>query len=140
MLMSSEKLLDEVNAVKGIEGITFSGGEPVEQMEGCIEFFKRVREATDLSVLLYTGYTLEEIKELECGDEFLGLIDILVDGPYVKELRCDTGFLPSSNQRILILSERYAAKDIEVPGEFEIHIHPDGHIVMTGLPPKMGLV
>ncbi|MCI0482375.1 MAG: radical SAM protein [Candidatus Dadabacteria bacterium] len=135
-IMTVDELFDSVRAVNGIEGITFSGGEPFDQIDGCIEFMKRVKDETGLSILMYTGYTIEEIQRMPLGHAFLEHIDILVDGPYIQGLRCESGFLPSTNQRVLFLSDRYGPDDIDVPGEFEIHVHPDGRIVITGLPPE----
>jgi anaerobic ribonucleoside-triphosphate reductase activating protein len=136
-LISVDELLHKVMNVEGIEGVSLSGGEPLEQMSACLAFLHMLREKTNLSVLVYTGFTLEGIREMPHGDDFLNMVDILVDGPYIEEQKLDTGFLASSNQRVIFHSDRYSPKDIEVPGDFEIHVHPDGNIIMTGLPPKM---
>ena len=59
---------------------------------------------------VYTGCVLEELKDpdsrwhTEVTDEFLSMIDVLVDGPFVEELKdISLQFRGSSNQRILRL-------------------------------------
>ena len=59
---------------------------------------------------VYTGCLLEELKDpasrwhTEVTDEFLKMIDVLVDGPFVEELKdISLQFRGSSNQRILKL-------------------------------------
>ena len=47
-----------------IEGLTVSGGEPLQQLEALTQLLRLVREHTELSVLLFTGLRLEEILRL----------------------------------------------------------------------------
>lgn len=95
-----------------IEGITFLGGEPMEEVnqKGLLplakEFKKRFPNKT---IWCYTGYTLEEDLENPAGkahfdttEELLSLIDVLVDGEFVLAKKDITlQFRGSSNQRIL---------------------------------------
>ena len=86
-----------------IQGLSILGGEPMEpeNQEALFPFLERVRtELPGKDVWLYTGYHYEDIK----GAELLRLVDVLVDGPFVKEQR-DAGlaFRGSRNQRILRL-------------------------------------
>ena len=97
-----------------IAGLTVLGGEPMEpeNQRALVPFLRRVRDRFGLSktVWVYTGCVLE--KELqspsrwrtEVTDEFLALVDVLVDGPFVEELKdISLKFRGSSNQRILHL-------------------------------------
>jgi anaerobic ribonucleoside-triphosphate reductase activating protein len=64
-------------------------------------------------VTLYSGYTLEEL--LSRSDpviaQILDLTDILIDGPYVKELSDNAGeYRGSTNQRIISLPLSTASK------------------------------
>lgn len=84
-----------------ISGITFSGGDPLycanRQTVG--ELITEIREKLPgKTIWLYTGSLFEEIK----GLPFIPLIDVLVDGPYVQELR-DTQlhWKGSRNQRVI---------------------------------------
>ena len=84
--------------------VTLSGGDPFYQAEGFALLSRRIKEETGKTIWCYTGYTLEAL--LQENDpakmEFLSLVDALVDGPFVEELKDpDLQFRGSSNQRIL---------------------------------------
>jgi anaerobic ribonucleoside-triphosphate reductase activating protein len=108
-----EVLADLDTAIgEGIEGITLLGGEPLAHASGAAPLAKAARER-GLSVMVFTGYTLEAAREM--GPDVQSLLahtDILVDGPYVRELP-DTSrrWIGSTNQRIHFLSDRYQAHD-----------------------------
>ena len=95
-----------------INGLTLLGGEPFEpaNQRELVPFLKRVREACpDKSIWCFTGFTLDEelwkdgsYPRCEMTDEMLSLIDVLVDGRYVKALKdISLRFRGSSNQRII---------------------------------------
>lgn len=84
--------------------VTLSGGDPFFQAEGFAELARRIKAETSKTVWCYTGYTLEAL--VQENDpwkmELLRNIDVLVDGPYVQDLRDEQlRFRGSSNQRIL---------------------------------------
>lgn len=108
-LMEPEEIMKIVEAGPGdIEGLTFTGGEPFEQAEGLFKLATFARER-GLSVMSYTGYTLEEL--LAMRDEsvrgLLRCLDILVDGRFRRELSGPYLWRGSSNQRIILLTDRY---------------------------------
>ena len=86
--------------------VTFSGGDPFFQAEGFARLARRIKDETSKTIWCYTGYTIEEL-QLEgnpCRMELLDSIDVLVDGPFVEELRDEQlRFRGSSNQRIIQL-------------------------------------
>ena len=101
-----------------IAGLSLLGGEPMEpsNQRALVPFLRRFREkfGDTKTLWVYTGCVLEELKG--CGDEkpsrwrtevteeFLRMIDVLVDGPFVEELKdISLQFRGSSNQRILRL-------------------------------------
>lgn len=84
--------------------VTFSGGDPFFQAEGFAALAKRIKSETNKTIWCYTGYTLETlIKENDPRKmELLRNIDVLVDGPFIQELRDEQlKFRGSSNQRII---------------------------------------
>ncbi len=88
-----------------LSGITFSGGEPFCQAKPLAQLAKMIHKLGK-NVMTYTGYTIEALQEKKNPDidELLKETDILVDGPYVEELRnLDLKFRGSSNQRVLYL-------------------------------------
>ena len=100
--------LDE--AVKqGVEGITLLGGEPLAHAEGGAILAREAHER-GLSVMVFSGHTLEEArgKADPAIDALIASTDILVDGPYVRELPDTTRrWVGSTNQGIHFLTDRY---------------------------------
>ena len=89
-----------------IQGFSILGGEPTEEENAAvlIPFLKRVRAVLpDKDIWLYSGYTYEALRD----KEILTLADVLVDGPFLLELK-DAGlaFRGSRNQRIIDLREK----------------------------------
>lgn len=85
-----------------IDGITLSGGEPFLQTPACLELVRSVQEQIpQLSVLVYSGYTFEELLKDPLSCELLTIADMLVDGPFFLEKRAELPFRGSSNQRVL---------------------------------------
>jgi anaerobic ribonucleoside-triphosphate reductase activating protein len=117
-----------------LEGISLIGGEPFEQDAGLAELSGRVR-AAGLSVMAYTGYTLEELRER--GSVLVGEVDLLVDGRYREELRTTTRrFIGSTNQVLHFLSGFYTEDDprFAEPNTAEIRFDHRGQIQVVGFP------
>ncbi|MBR5773862.1 MAG: anaerobic ribonucleoside-triphosphate reductase activating protein [Clostridia bacterium] len=98
-----------------INGLTLLGGDPFEpcNQRALLPFVKRVRELyPDKTIWAFSGFTYEELKtdgshpRCEATDELLGLLDILVDGRFVEELKnISLVFRGSSNQRIIDMNK-----------------------------------
>ena len=96
-----------------VDGLTLLGGEPMEKsnQRALLPLVKKVKELyPDKDIWCYTGYTLEtdllapSRARCEVTDELLSLIDVLVDGEFVEELRDLTLlFRGSRNQRLIDL-------------------------------------
>lgn len=85
-----------------LDGITVSGGDPIYSSKELIPFLiKYKKENPTHTIWLYTGFKYEDI----ANNEVLKLVDVLVDGEYIEELRDITlAFRGSKNQRIIRLS------------------------------------
>ena len=82
--------------------VTFSGGDPMYQPEGFAELARAIRHRTRKTIWCYTGFTFEQILHNPRQRALLELIDVLVDGPFVKSLRDETlHFRGSRNQRLV---------------------------------------
>lgn len=95
----------QISELEGQDGITFSGGDPMEQSEACAELSKYCKNL-GLNVWCYTGYTFEELLEkskyIPTIMEFLNNIDVLVDGRFVLAKKSyDVVFRGSKNQRLI---------------------------------------
>ena len=118
------KLFDEdaqkelYNALKKpyIKGITFSGGDPLNDynimdMWRLIGIIKRMHK--DKNIWLYTGQVWEDIMSDNKNDivdkikkDILVKCDVVVDGPYIEEQRDITlKFRGSKNQRLINVQE-----------------------------------
>lgn len=107
--ISIERLLEEIDKDKLLAGVTFSGGEPFCQAEAFACLGREVKER-GLNITVFSGYTLEELQDMavQRADvrELLELTDILIDGPFINELRDLTlQFRGSSNQRVIDMNE-----------------------------------
>ena len=103
-LMDIDEIMDVVK--QSPWNVTFSGGDPFFQAEGFSRLARRIKDETSKTIWCYTGYTIEELQQEgnPCRMELLESIDVLVDGPFVEELRDEQlPFRGSSNQRIIQL-------------------------------------
>ncbi len=121
-------------AASGIEGLTLSGGEPMQQIDAAIALLAAARLA-GLSTMMFSGYTIEELQGLPRGGEALALLDVLIDGRYRSDLRLGQGLRGSSNQRVHLLSNRYTVRDIDDAPLGEVRIAPNGDVILTGVTP-----
>lgn len=102
--MSVDEIFDIIE-YNGFD-VTFSGGEPLMQIEnGLLELAGKIKKLGK-SIWCYTGYTIEEIKQSHQLNPVLNVVDVLVDGPFVESLKdLSLCFRGSSNQRIINLKE-----------------------------------
>ena len=85
-----------------ITNITISGGEPFEQIEPLYELVTAIKENTDKTVWIYSGYTYENLVFDKEKLRLLELCDVLVDGKYEKDnTELNLRFRGSLNQRII---------------------------------------
>jgi anaerobic ribonucleoside-triphosphate reductase activating protein len=117
-----------------VKGVTLSGGEPFEQPEDLFRLLEAVR-SLGLHTLVYTGYSYEELRDT--ARETLAGIDMLIDGPYRRDIPRRNAWAGSGNQRILCLHEGevilWADTGPDEAPEGEILIGPAGDIRVTGI-------
>lgn len=108
-----EEILEQYLDNPLLSGITFSGGEPFMQPEPLARLAARVRAAGG-DVVAYTGFYYEELLSPPMFSRVSALLaetDLLVDGPYVEELRSlELPFRGSANQRLLDRAARRALR------------------------------
>ena len=104
-----EKLAEWIKSVNGIEGVTYSGGEPMAHARA-LYFLSRELKKVELTIVCYSGYTLEELNGLDdpWGDRLLSCIDVLIDGRYDRLKQANLPWRGSTNQRIHFLTDTYA--------------------------------
>jgi anaerobic ribonucleoside-triphosphate reductase activating protein len=138
--MMIEELEGRILATTGIEGATFAGGEPFSQARALGVLAQRVRRA-GMSVMTYSGYTLEELLSGVVPDAMwlLYSADLLLDGRYRRDLPTAKPWRGSDNQRLIGLSSRYASQveawNQPLGQDFEIRMQADGTLEVLGIPP-----
>ncbi|MEJ7596990.1 MAG: 4Fe-4S single cluster domain-containing protein [Kofleriaceae bacterium] len=117
-----------------VEGLSLSGGEPLQQAPAAVALLQAARDR-GLSTLAFSGYTIDEIRELPSGSQVLARLDVLIDGRYRAGERLAAGLRGSANQRIQLLTERYSLADVEATPVAEIRIGRGGEVILTGVDP-----
>ena len=135
---TSYKVEDFINIIKSyadkIEGITWLGGEPLEQIEPVTKISKAVQEQ-GLSVIVFTGYDYADIKDRQDFKELCKYTDILIDGRYeLDKTDYSRAWVGSSNQNYYFLTDRYNESVIyENRNKIEVRISPYNEVVLTGM-------
>lgn len=110
MLASIPKLCQAILAQQDLEGVTISGGEPFLQPEALESILQFLHEHSDLGVIIYTGYTLEQLrmmKNLHIDAILDNYVDMLIDGEYIEQLNDGMSLKGSANQRVIHITDRY---------------------------------
>jgi len=129
------ELAAQIAAAKGIEGVSISGGEPMQQPEALLELLTILRQTTELSLLVFSGYRRAEVERMALGPAILDQLDVLIDGRFVSTQRLATGLRGSRNQGIVLLSDRYQEAEVAATPPAEIKISASGEVVLTGVDP-----
>lgn len=123
---------DILNA--SVEGVVFSGGEPLLQYHELACLICRLHES-DLGVILYTGYDWKDIERT--FPDILPCTDMVISGPYLEAYNDGRGLRGSANQEVRCLSRRYEMElaSFQSGGRvLEIEIHGES-VLYCGIPP-----
>jgi anaerobic ribonucleoside-triphosphate reductase activating protein len=134
-----EALVERLVALEGIEGLSISGGEPLQQLEPLLKLLQRLRQESALSILIFTGYTWEEIERLPGAEALLACADVLIAGRYDAGQRVagSSGLRSSANQSVHLLTDRYTIDDLSAVPAAELIVTPEGEITLSGVDPLM---
>ena len=139
---------EEATQLESLEGVTFSGGEPMQQAEALLEVMREIRRvAPAVSLGMFTGYTESELaagryvtrprataeQKRELWRTIQGLLDFAVMGRYEQTLPVKEPLRTSRNQRLVLFTNRYQDGDFG-PQLVEISIAESGKSVLTGFP------
>lgn len=134
-LWQVDDLYQRIAALSGIEGITMSGGEPLQQRRPLVRLLQCVRRLTGLSIVLWTGFTWEEVQRMPDAGRLRQCVDVLICGRYDQTRRIARALRGSDNKTIHFLSGRYTQADLEAVPESEVIISPTGQITISGVNP-----
>lgn len=117
------EVLERIDELDNQDGITFSGGDPMCQPRACAKIAEYAK-SKGLNIWCYTGYTYEQLQKLAKLNkdiiDFLSLIDVLIDGPFIlKQKSLDLKFRGSKNQRLIDVPKTLEANEIVLVTEQE---------------------
>jgi anaerobic ribonucleoside-triphosphate reductase activating protein len=132
-----EEVMAEIRPDAALEGITLLGGEPFDQALR-VAGLAAAAARRGLSVMTFTGYRYEELRERADAAALLAATDLLVDGPYLRDQPDHhRPWAGSTNQRFLALTPRYRRLVDELPDPvvpLEVHVSTDGRVQVVGTP------
>ena len=120
MSVDIDDLKKQIANLKGQDGITLSGGDPLFQAKACAEIASYAHEL-NLNVWCYTGFTFEELMSMTGKNkailDLLNQIDVLIDGKFMLDKKSlNVPFRGSTNQRIIdVKASLKENKAIEIP-------------------------
>ncbi len=133
LLKPSDLAIEIIEKSKGIKGITISVGEPFDQAEGLLSLISSVREKTELSVILLSGYTYQLLENKPHFSDIIKHIDVLIAGPYQEKNKTATHLAGSSNKTFHFFTNCYSISYFENIPPAEIYINADGHVLFSGI-------
>ena len=109
-----DDLKKEIDLLSNQDGITFSGGDPLFQVDAVLSLAKYIK-SKGMNIWCYTGFTFEQLLIMTRSNkkllELLNTIDVLVDGKFILEEKSfDVIFRGSKNQRILDIKKSLSLK------------------------------
>ena len=138
----------ECESWHALEGVTFSGGEPMQQASAVLTIIRELRRRSPkLSFGMFTGYTERELEQgrFSCLPEagkpnrvrlwhvIRSLLDFSIMGRYNQAQPASGSLCSSRNQVLRLYSDRYSRDDFG-PQELEVVIAEDGLVQITGFP------
>ncbi len=117
-----------------IEGITFLGGEPLDQLEA-VKYICKQSQNMGLSVIVFTGYEYENIKNKPEIKELINYIDILIDGKFDSSKKdFSRPWVGSTNQKYYFFSDKYNESILtKYKNKFELRVDENNKIFINGM-------
>ena len=96
------EIIRKYASVNSIDGVTVSGGDPLEQPEDLIDLLTGLKPFIN-EILVFTGFTLEEAERRLNNDQISTIkntVSVLIDGRFEEKNRDDNPLRGSANQKI----------------------------------------
>lgn len=132
------KLCDYIVNTENIDGVTISGGEPIDQIVGVSELVNKINlKRPELNIIIFTGYNHKDLI-VSNKIQLLKNVDVLICGIYIHALNDGIGIRGSNNQEIVFNTDRMVHnKDLFYNSDrvLEISVN-DNEINIVGIPDK----
>jgi len=130
------ELADRILSTRGIEGVTFSGGEPTSQAEA-LAALSLILKQHKLTIMCYSGLTYPDLLKRQNMyiTQLLSLTDIFIDGSFIQEKSANLIWRGSSNQNVYFLTDTYKEYQAHINdqnSEMELVIS-NNQIISTGM-------
>lgn len=123
ILKSVEDIFNDILLTTTIDGITFTGGEPLLQADELYKLAILIRNETNLGIQIFTGYEQFE-KRSDVQNKLLQLADTIVYG------RFDDSKI-NNNQNVVNQNKNFWEYNNT---DIEIDIKDDASLIITGYP------
>lgn len=128
-----DQILDMIEN-SNCQGLTLTGGDPMEQPEDLLELLIKVKSLNlNKGIILFTGYTLEQINQESILKQCLEYVDVLIDGKFEEKLRTYNDLRGSTNQKFYFFSSKIQKEELEFDQHIEVGNNQNS-IYMTGFP------
>jgi anaerobic ribonucleoside-triphosphate reductase activating protein len=112
----------EIIGENEFSNVTFTGGDPLVQLEGFTDLARYIKKETGKNIWCYTGFLYEQIIKSGRLSQILPFIDVLVDGRYIKSFRSDgLPFRGSRNQRIIDVRKSLLKHEVVIRNDDSLH-------------------
>lgn len=118
----------------GIDGVTLTGGEPLEQPAAVAAFCAGIRRHSDLGIVILSGFTRTEIEQDPARAAAVRDADMVIAGRYNARRRIAAGLRGSDNKIYWARTGRYRPADFAAVPDLEIAIAADGTLTISGMP------
>jgi len=125
-------IISKLEMMDSVEGVTISGGEPIEQITPLLVLMKEIKNMNK-GIILFTGNTKEELKSHIYYPLIASYVDVIKCGPFdINTKQSKYPMIGSSNQEFLFFTDRYSIEDFE-KNKVEVRIKKDGNVMINGM-------
>lgn len=130
----AEDVAAQILSIVGIDGVTLSGGEPMQQGPALATLMSILKaRRPSLSIGMYSGYSERELDASAVWRDVRQHLDFAVLGRFVAAKPSSLPLRTSANQILRLFSGLYREEDFQ-PQECEVQITQDGLVEITGFP------
>jgi anaerobic ribonucleoside-triphosphate reductase activating protein len=123
-----------------LDGVTLTGGEPLEQPGAVAAFCADIKARTGLGIVVLTGFTRAEIESDPIRAAAVADVDMVIAGRYNARLHLGAGLRGSANKTYWARTPRYRPDDFAADPNLEVTIGVDASVTVTGMEPAGDLI